>query len=214
MKALWVLPVSYLLGAIPWSYLAGRLLKGIDLRQVGSGNLGATNVYRALGLAPALTVLALDAAKGVMAVLWLARLPASPVPLGTESFMTLCGVAAIVGHMFPVYLGFHGGKGIATSAGVFAALEPRAFLFALGVFVAVFLLSRGIVSLASLLGSLTLPAAILAFSGGWSQVDRVRMLLVLLLVVLVWIRHTSNIGRILRGSEKGLLRRQQGTLPH
>lgn len=207
MKPLWVLPLAYLVGAIPWSYLAGRLLKGIDLRQVGSGNLGTTNVYRALGLAPALAVLALDAAKGAVAVLWFARLPQPPLPLGDAGFATLCGLAAILGHMFPLYMRFHGGKGIATSAGVFAALEPQAFLLSLGIFVLVFLLSRGIVSLSSLLGTLALPVAIVGFAGGWRDVDGMRMILVGFLVLLVWIRHASNIGRILRGHERGLLRR-------
>ena len=213
MSAALALLLSYLVGTIPWSLLLARALGGVDLRRVGSGNLGATNVFRALGKWPALAVLGLDAAKGVVPVLLCARLPSPPIPLGADGFATLCGLAAIVGHMFPFYLGFRGGKGIATSAGVFASLEPVAFLICLGVFVLAFALSGGIVSLGSLLASLALPL-VLAFQGlARGHLDGLRLGLVGLLVVMVWIRHAANIGRLLRGTEKGLLRRDRGAVP-
>lgn len=204
IAALGAVFLSYFVGAIPWSYLVARLRRGVDLRRVGSGNLGATNVYRAAGAGAALAVLALDAAKGVLAPLVFARMAPEPVPLGASGFATLCGAAAIVGHMFPPYLRFRGGKGIATSAGVFATLEPQAFLICLGVFLVAFALSGGIVSLGSLLGTLALPLALAVAEHG--QVDSLRLVLVSALVVLVWIRHASNIRRLLRGREQGLLR--------
>jgi acyl phosphate:glycerol-3-phosphate acyltransferase len=206
MSAAIAVVLSYLLGTIPWSLLAVRALRGLDLRRMGSGNLGATNVYRALGARAALPVLALDAAKGIVPVLVFARLPAAP-PLGEAGFGTLCAVAAVVGHMFPFYLGFRGGKGIATSAGAFATLAPLAFLVTLGVFVVAFVLSGGIVSLGSLLGSLTLPVALAWLGTRSGHLDAVGLGIVAGLVVLVWIRHAANIDRLRHGTEKGLLRR-------
>ncbi len=207
MRLAAALVLSYLVGSIPWSLLAARLFGGVDLRKVGSGNLGATNVFRALGAWTALAVLALDAAKGAVAVLLIARLP-SPV-LGPGGGATLCGLAAILGHMFPFYLGFRGGKGIATSAGVFAALEPTAFCVCLGVFAIAFLASGGIVSLGSLLGSLALPIAIGVSGAARDSIDWTRLLLVCALVVVVWVRHAANIQRLVRGNEKGLLRQRR-----
>ena len=207
MSAVVAVLLSYLLGTIPWSYVAARILGGLDLRRVGSGNLGATNVFRALGVRAALAVLVLDAAKGIVPVLVFARLPAPPVPLGAAGFGTLCAVAAVLGHMFPFYLRFRGGKGIATSAGAFAALAPTAFLATLGVFVVAFVLSGGIVSLGSLLGTLTLPVALAWFGTRHGKLDAAGLGLVMVLVILVWIRHAANIDRLRHGSEKGLLRR-------
>ena len=206
--------LSYLLGTIPWSFLAARLLGGVDLRRVGGGNLGATNVFRALGTKAALAVLVLDAAKGVVPVLVFARLPAPPAPLGAADFATLCATSAVLGHMFPFFLRFRGGKGIATSAGAFAALAPVAFLGTLGVFVLAFALSGGIVSLGSLLGALTLPLLLALLGTRHGKLDAVGLGLVGVLVVIVWIRHAANIDRLRRGSEKGLLRRvRAGTAP-
>jgi len=144
---------------------------------------------------------------GAVAVVLIARL--APAPLGSSGVATLCGLAAILGHMFPFYLGFRGGKGIATSAGVFAALEPTAFWVCLGVFAITFLASGGIVSLGSLLGSLALPIAIGIAAAARGSVDWTRLLLVCALVVVVWVRHAANIRRLLHGDEKGLLRQRR-----
>lgn len=207
MNAWVVVGLSYLLGTIPWSYLAARLLRGLDLRRVGSGNLGATNTFRAVGARAALAVLALDAAKGVVPVLVFAPAVTPPAPLGAADFAGLCAVSAVLGHMFPFYLRFRGGKGIATSAGAFAALAPTAFLVTLAVFVATFLLSGGIVSLGSLLGATTLPVTLALFGTRHGKLDAAGLGLVGALVVVVWIRHTANIERLRHGNEKGLLRR-------
>ena len=209
-----VLPVlfSYVLGTIPWSYLAARRFGGLDLRRVGSGNLGATNVFRALGMKAALAVLLLDAAKGVVPVLVFAPLPTTARPLSDASYATLCAVSAVLGHMFPFFMRFRGGKGIATSAGAFAALAPSAFLVTLAVFVLAFACSGGIVSLGSLLGTLVLPAGLAFFGTRLGQLDATGLSLVGGLVVVVWIRHAANLERLRRGAEKGLLRRA-GTVP-
>ena len=113
VRAALVVALSYLVGAIPWSWLAGRCIGGLDLRRVGSGNLGASNTFRALGARVALPVLILDVAKGVVAPLVFARLGADGPAAATPLLATLCGVAAILGHMFPVYLGFRPEYGFA-----------------------------------------------------------------------------------------------------
>jgi glycerol-3-phosphate acyltransferase PlsY len=210
MSVALALAVSYLVGAIPWSWLAGRWFGGVDLRRVGSGNLGATNAFRVLGARVAIPVLCLDIAKGTAApTLWARLIGAGPLAPATAA--TLCGLAAILGHMFPVYLGFRGGKGIATSAGVFAALEPVACLIAVAVFALAFAVSGGIVSVGSLLGSLALPVAMLCIRR--SELDGVRFALVLALVVLVWIKHAANIARLVRGQESRLWRRRANSRP-
>jgi glycerol-3-phosphate acyltransferase PlsY len=202
MSALsWILVLlgAYLLGGISFSYVAGRLARGADLRRLGSGNLGATNVIRQIGWSWGLAVLALDLAKGYVAVAAAERiLGAGPGPL-------LAGLAAILGHSFTPYLGFKGGKGVATSAGVFLRLAPGATGLALAVFLAV-LLSFRMVSVASLMAALSLPLAVLLLREG----DELLLALTLLAALLIWIRHRSNIARILRGEEPRFHLSRQG----
>ena len=213
------LALSYLVGAIPWSFLAGKLAGGIDLRRVGSGNLGASNTFRALGARVALPVLLLDIAKGLAAPLGFARLRIDAPPVDAATLAALAGVAAIVGHIFPVYLGFRGGKGIATTAGVFAALEPQAFLFCFAAFCVGFAMSRGIVSVGSLLSSLALTPAIWFVGARRGGVSWSHLILAAGLTLLIWLKHTNNLARLVRGTERSLfdhgtrLSRQKGTSP-
>ena len=199
--------LSYLVGAIPWSYLAGRIVGGLDLRMVGSGNLGATNTFRALGARVAVPVLVLDVLKGSAAPLLFAHLQIDAPAVSRPALEALGGLAAIVGHIFPVYLGFRGGKGIATSAGVFAALEPRAFGICALVFGLAFLLSRGIVSVGSLAGSLALPFAVYATGRMRGELYASHLAVASGLAVLIWIKHTSNLARLRRGTERSLFDR-------
>jgi acyl phosphate:glycerol-3-phosphate acyltransferase len=192
--------LSYLLGAIPSSYIAGRLTKGIDLRQHGSGNLGATNAFRVLGARVAAPVMVFDVAKGFAPVWFL------PGWLGIAPGQRLVwalgfGAAAIVGHVLPVYMGFRGGKGVATAAGVFLALAPLAAGTALVIWLVVLLLS-GIVSLASMLAAITLVAVLFVTP----QPMPVRLLGAAIAVFVLY-AHRSNIGRIRRGEEKRFGRR-------
>ena len=204
------LVVSYLVGAIPWSWLAAQLFGGIDLRTVGSGNLGATNTFRALGARIAIPVLILDILKGVAAVLWIAPLAMGRTSLSDGNVANLCGLAAILGHMYPVYLRFRGGKGIATSAGVFLALEPLALGISFLVFVGTFAVSGGIVSLGSLVASLSLPIALYAVGNWQGHVDWARLVVAIVLVLVVWSRHTSNIGRLMHRTEKSVFASRRG----
>ena len=204
LSLLLVLVGSYFVGGIPFSYLAGAW-KGIDLREHGSGNLGASNTFRILGAKIALVVLVLDIAKGFLPVL-LAR--SWDVP-GQEPIHELAAaVGAVVGHLFSPYLRFSGGKGIATSAGAFAALAPFAFACALAVFVIVFALKK-IVSLASLSAVVTLPIAVYYTErlGLAPSSNDVFYASIVVMLVVVW-KHRGNIKRLAAGTEPKLARRR------
>jgi acyl phosphate:glycerol-3-phosphate acyltransferase len=189
--------LAYLLGSTPTAYLAGRALGGIDLRQHGSGNLGATNVYRTLGAAAAVAVLLLDAAKGVLPVVWFPRVLHLA---GSPGWAIAFGIAAIMGHVRP-YGGWFkgGGKGVATAGGVFLGLAPLPFTIALAAFVLVVALTR-YVSLGSLVAAAVLPLVMAAR-------DRAPTPLVVVSAALcgfvVW-THRSNIDRLRRGEESRL----------
>ena len=184
--------LGYLLGSIPSGWLAGRWLKGIDLRDLGSGSTGATNVLRQVGKGPALVVFLIDVGKGAAAVL-LAR----AIGLG-DWIQVLAGLTALAGHIWPVWLGFKGGKAVATGLGMFLGLAWPVGLASFGVFMAVFSLSR-LVSLASVLAAISLPLLMAAGSG--STANLVVALVAMLLVL--W-RHRSNIQRLLNGTEPKL----------
>ncbi|MFN8581895.1 MAG: glycerol-3-phosphate 1-O-acyltransferase PlsY [Gemmatimonadaceae bacterium] len=193
---------AYLLGSIPSALIAGRLVKGIDLREHGSGNLGATNVLRTLGAGVAIPVLLFDALKGALPVYFFPRvLNASPADWWAVGY----GIAAIVGHVRPIYLrGRGGGKGVATAAGVIAALAPVPFAIAFGVFVVAVALSR-FVSLGSLLGAAVLPFAMLTRYPPTSP----QVLLGVFTAGFVTWTHRANIGRLRRGEESRLGRRKE-----
>jgi acyl phosphate:glycerol-3-phosphate acyltransferase len=189
------LVLSYVLGSIPAAYIAGKATRGIDLRQHGSGNLGATNVYRTLGAKVAIVVLLVDALKGALPVLFFPRWTTStidPVKLGIAY-----GIAAIIGHVRPVFLLWKGGgKGVATAAGVFFALVPVAMAVALGVWLVVVFVS-GYVSLASLAASVALPLTLALTTGVQSPLFVVSVLI----AAFVFWSHRANIGRLRRGEE-------------
>lgn len=194
MHTAFAVVLSYVVGSIPAAYLAGKS-RGIDLRRFGSGNLGATNVVRALGWKVGLLVFAVDVAKGVLPVLVLPRWTEGP--LSREVVAILCGVAAILGHFRPVFLKFgKGGKGVATAAGVFFALAPLAMLAAVAVF-AVVVLTSGYVSLGSLTAAVVLPSLLLVTEGARSPLFQISVVL----AVFVFWTHRANIQRLRRGEE-------------
>lgn len=186
--------VAYVLGSIPFAYIAGRLAKGIDLREHGSGNLGATNVFRMLGWKVAIPVLLLDAAKGALPVLILPRLVETTNPV---VWAMAYGVAAIAGHVRPLFLLWRGGgKGVATAAGVFLALAPISLLLVTVLF-AVVLWTSGYVSLGSLVSAAALPLAVLFEKGADSPI----LWMSIPLALFVFWTHRANIGRLRRGEE-------------
>ncbi len=191
-----VLAVSYLLGSIPFGYLLVRIFRKEDIRATGSGNIGATNVARSGAKGLGILTLLLDLAKGYIAVL-LARHVAPGLPSRPSDLAVLAAVAAVLGHVFPVWLRFRGGKGVATALGVFLALLPLVVLAALGVFVLTVVTTR-IVSLASIIAAATLPVFAL-----WLSPDRSPIYLagVLFIALLVIVKHHANIARLIRGRE-------------
>ncbi|RCL60122.1 MAG: glycerol-3-phosphate 1-O-acyltransferase [Synechococcus sp. MED-G68] len=181
--------LGYLLGSIPSGWLAGRWLKGIDLRELGSGSTGATNVLRQVGKGPALVVFLIDVGKGAAAVL-IAR----ALGLG-DWIQVLAGLTALAGHIWPVWLHFKGGKAVATGFGMFLGLAWPVGLASFGVFLLTLWLFR-IVSLSSVLAAVSLPLLMIYFSGIGSYI-----LIALVAMGLVLWRHRSNLARILEGSE-------------
>ncbi|MCK4326410.1 glycerol-3-phosphate 1-O-acyltransferase PlsY, partial [bacterium] len=186
------------LGSIPTSFLLGRL-KGIDLRRRGSGNVGATNAFRVLGPLPGVISLILDIGKGLVAVTLLARICGSQP---TDWIKILIGLAVIAGHNWTVFLKFKGGKGVATSAGVFLGLAPAALGFSVLVWLIVVAISRYI-SLGSILAAISLPIFIWRPIFTWQGEKGVPIILFgLLISLLVVIRHRANIKRLIKGEER------------
>jgi len=179
--------VSYLIGSIPFGYVIARS-KGVDIRQHGSGNIGATNVWRTLGPLPGIVAFAGDAGKGFAAV-WLGRYA------GIEGAELLTGFAAMAGHSWPVYLKFKGGKIIATGAGVVLALSPPATLIALLVWLSVLGIFR-YVSLSSICAAVSVPVSLYALGNGWKYAS-----FGTLLALLAIYKHIPNIKRLIAGNE-------------
>jgi glycerol-3-phosphate acyltransferase PlsY len=188
------LVLSYLSGSIPFAAIAGKL-RGVDLRKQGSGNLGATNVFRVLGWKIGIAVFLLDALKGALPVLLLA--PRIVSPRDPVVWAIACGIAAIAGHVRPIFLGLRkGGKGVATAAGVFFALAPIPMAVTFVVFVGV-VLGTGYVSLGSLISAVVLPTLLLVTLGPRTPLFFVSALIALF----VFWTHRTNIARLRRGEE-------------
>ena len=192
MSVLIAVVIGYLLGSVSFSYIIAKKVAGIDIRQHGSGNAGATNTLRVLGKGPGILVLLLDAGKGILAVLaaqWIS---------GSDLAMALAGVAAILGHNWPIFFGFRGGKGIATAIGVIATLSFFAFIWAVLATVLVIFLTR-YVSLGSLV-FLTLMPILMYFHD-----DPLSFIMIALIVaILGYVRHRENIVRLIQGKENKL----------
>ncbi len=181
------LVIAYLLGSLPFALLAGRL-NGVDLRTAGSGNLGATNVFRVLGRSWGIAVMVLDIAKGAVAVLIAEALVPSPWPLAA-------GALAILGHVFPVWTGFTGGKGVATGAGALIGLTPAAAGVMVAIWVVLVLVTR-YVSVASIVAALAAAPLAWAFGAPWSYVAFVAVAA----LFVIW-KHRENIRRLGTGTE-------------
>jgi acyl phosphate:glycerol-3-phosphate acyltransferase len=201
-----VAAVAYLLGSVPFGYLLVRIFRGEDIRQTGSGNIGATNVARSGAKGLGIATLILDALKGALAV-WLAStlaqskynvcgdfvaFPCAP----TLRLMAVAAFFAVLGHVFPVWLRFKGGKGVATALGVFCVLFPKAILLALAIFILTVALTR-FVSLGSVLGAIAFPVAAFFLQ----QADWLSLSLASAVSLIVILKHHQNIGRLLSGTE-------------
>ncbi len=198
-----LLAASYLIGAFPTSYVVGRLLYGVDLRQHGSGNLGATNTFRVLGWKAALLVFPVDIFKGFAPTFFFPKIDGSPHWEWALAF----GAAAIFGHVYSIYVGFKGGKGVAASAGVFLALAPWAVLAGLVVWGTLVALTR-IVSIASIAAALVVPPVVYLTH----RPAPVLWLSLALMLFVIW-AHRANIGRLARGEEHRFGRGAAGAEP-
>lgn len=200
---------AYLIGSIPFSFLVVKLIAGKDVREFGSRNVGATNAARTAGRRAGVLALLLDILKGWLAITvarWIVSQPGWPFAAGSapwqmrEMWIALAGLLAVLAHMFPVWLRFHGGKGVATAAGVFLALDPIVLLGAMLVFAIVLLVFR-YVSLASMVTAASIPVLFRFLALGapfW------RIVTSLIIAIAVIAKHHSNIARIIDGSERRL----------
>ena len=189
MKQIIVGIVAYLIGSIPFGYLIVRGKIGADIRETGSGGTGATNVSRRAGKVAGVLTLVLDALKGAAAVFIAARLTHS------DALIAASAIAVLSGHIFPVWLGFRGGKGVATGAGVFLVLAPAALLYAAFLFLAVVVLTR-YVSLGSIVAAATIPLFVWVQNG-----SRPVLIAAVLGALLIVFAHRGNIGRLAHGTE-------------
>jgi glycerol-3-phosphate acyltransferase PlsY len=199
--------IAFLLGSIPFSYVFGKQVKGIDLRQHGSGNLGSTNVFRTLGPTWGIICLILDMGKGAGAValmtLMVNNLPVgepTPFHITPDLFRIFAGVAASLGHTFSPFMGFRGGKGVATTGGAFWVLEPFALMATLVAFGAVFATTR-IVSLASITAASVLPVAVFFFELKSLDTSKTIIIFTALICGFVLFKHRGNMARLRDGTE-------------
>jgi glycerol-3-phosphate acyltransferase PlsY len=193
-----VIVFAYLIGSIPTSVWVGRVFYGVDVREQGSGNAGATNTIRVLGAKAGIPVLLIDVMKGWFAV-YLGNIfaPVSMTPEQIVNLKILLGLVVTLGHIFPVYVGFKGGKGVATLVGVLVALYPDTILIVVGVFILIFLIFQ-YVSLASILAAISFPFAVY-----YSSADQYPALILFAIIIALFIpfTHKKNIRRLLVGQE-------------
>ncbi len=208
-----IILLSYLAGSIPTSIIVGKLFFNTDIRRHGSGNAGGTNAVRVFGWPAGAAVILVDVAKGACTVLFIARLPtlgAMEAPLlPPDATALIAGVAAVAGHIWTVFASFRGGKGVATAAGMVAALYPPAFAAVVPVFVLAVALS-GIVSLGSLAAAVGFPLVLLALNrtGTW-EVSPLLFWVAVGIALAIIFTHRSNIRRLLRGEEKRMFGRDR-----
>ncbi|MEO6537060.1 MAG: glycerol-3-phosphate 1-O-acyltransferase PlsY [Ferruginibacter sp.] len=198
MKELLLIVISYLIGSIPTALIISKRFFGIDIREYGSGNMGATNTFRVLGSQYGTIVMICDILKGMSAVALYNFLPYYfHNELERTNFMIGLGLSAVVGHIFPIWANFKGGKGVATLFGMILAIQPVVAISCVGVFLLVLFLTR-YVSLSSVLASLMLPVCVLWI---WNEHEIMYRIFALLVACLVILTHQKNISRILRGVE-------------
>jgi len=199
-----VLAASYLVGSMPTSIIVGKILRGrdFDIRQEGSGNAGGTNVFRVLGWKPGVTVMTIDVAKGILATLLVSQWePFGTIYLNATVRQILAGLAAVCGHVWTIFAGFRGGKGVGTAGGMIIALYPIAALICFVIFVLVVFFTR-YVSLGSMIAAVSLPLVLLILPSQEQKVDADTLFIFSLLVSgLIIFTHRSNIRRLLSGTE-------------
>jgi glycerol-3-phosphate acyltransferase PlsY len=197
-----IIILGYLTGAMPTSIILSKLLRGIDIRDYGSGNAGGTNTIRILGWKIGTAVIIVDVGKGVLATLLVSRLRFDPVPLTPDMLQIIAGSCAIIGHIWTVFAGFRGGKGVATGGGMLFSLYPVAGLICLVIFAGLLLLVR-IVSVSSMTAAISLPIVILIMNRFMKySISNELLFFSIFAAALIVYTHRSNIKRLLKGEEK------------
>jgi len=198
MKEFLLIITAYLIGSIPTALIISRHYFGIDIREYGSGNMGATNAFRILGAKFGTIIMVLDVLKGMLAV---GLFYLMPFYISNEfertNFMIALGLSAVIGHILPVFADFKGGKGVATLLGMILAIQPHIALTCIGVFLVVLFLTR-YVSLSSILGAVMLPICVLWI---WNEDELTYRIFAMLVAIMVIITHQKNISRIIKGAE-------------
>lgn len=209
LSILVILVLSYIIGSFPTSIIVGKILRGIDIREHGSGNAGGTNVFRVLGPGPGIFVMLFDAFKGFAATFWVSKIVIDSQPLETGLIMILAGLSAVFGHIWTIFAGFRGGKGVGTAAGMLAALFPKALLVCLVVFFIVLAASK-IVSISSMSAAVALPItlSILRFVFH-SPVQFSLYIFSYIAAALIIYTHRSNIKRLINGTENKIGKRKK-----
>lgn len=195
---------AYLLGSVPIGWIVGKLFYSKDIRKGGSGNIGATNALRMFGTTTGIIVLLLDMGKGLLAVLL-----ADFCLISGSPFISLCALLVILGHVFPLYLGFKGGKGVATAGGAFLALVPLSVVVAICIFIIVVSLTR-YVSLGSILGALGFMGHAVWMMLRAGTADFARLILITAVVLMIVVKHRANLQRLLQGNENKIAFSRQG----
>jgi glycerol-3-phosphate acyltransferase PlsY len=198
MKEFLLIITAYFIGSIPTALIISRKFFGIDIREYGSGNMGATNAFRILGAKFGTIIMVLDVLKGMLAVGLFYFLPFYVAnEFERTNFMIALGLSAVIGHIFPVFADFKGGKGVATLLGMILAIQPVIAFTCMGVFLIVLLLTR-YVSLSSILGAIMLPICVLWI---WNEDELTYRIFAILVAAMVIITHQKNISRIIKGAE-------------
>lgn len=196
-----VIVLSYLIGSFPTSILVGKYLKGIDIRDYGSGNAGGTNVLRTLGWVAGISVILFDVAKGWVASYYIAQFGYENGLISPLIVQILAGISSILGHVYTIFAKFKGGKGVGTAAGMLIAIYPLALLFCFSVFLLV-AFSTKYVSLASMLAAITLPISLYLIEIYTEQpTSPIQFYFAVLVALFIVFTHRSNIGRLLKGEE-------------
>ncbi|MDW7679948.1 MAG: glycerol-3-phosphate 1-O-acyltransferase PlsY [bacterium] len=195
-----IIVLSYFAGSIPSSIICSKLFRGIDIRDHGSGNAGATNAWRVLGWKIGLIVMIVDVGKGVLATLLISQIRIDPISIGDDVVQIIAGSSAVLGHIWTVFAGFRGGKGVGTAAGMLFSIYPLSGVVCLIVFLLTLFISR-FVSLSSILAAISFPIATVLLKN-YQQYSTALFAFACLMAILIIFTHRSNIKRLLKGEEK------------
>lgn len=200
LTLLTIIGLSYLLGSFPTSIIFGKLFRGIDIRDYGSGNAGGTNAFRVMGWKIGISVMIIDLAKGLIATVLISQIRIDAISLAPVYLQIIAGFSAVIGHIWTIFAGFHGGKGVGTAAGMLIGLYPVAFVVIFIIFLIVLFTTR-YVSVSSMTAAVSLPVVLLILDQLGRPYKTPLMVLSIIIAILIIFTHRSNIGRLMAGTE-------------